>query len=434
MSLVYKNKEDKNMKKQAQLKLIDRTKLQAYLEDEIPVKVICKRLDVSKQTIYREIHRNSIYKNPAVPFRVKCANDPRTCIHLLMRNRCSKDCEHFIQQQCKNVIRFPFICNKCPKKGGCAFPRRYYYANEAQLKYEKQLSDSRKGIKISQDDFEQINNIISPLIKDKGQSLNHILSTHTEIDVSERTLRNWINNGYTDAKNIDLPRKVSFKPKKEYIHRITKPAYIILGRSYRDFKLFCKDNPSFLVSQLDTLEGKKIDSKRILTIHFPSIKFQFGILLNENTPDEVNNKLLFLRKKIGLTLWKKIFPIMLSDNGVEFNRLYEIENDGFGEHLSNVFYCNPYCSSQKGSCEKNHEFFRYIEPKYHSLDHLTQDKVDLIFSHINSLYRSSLNGVRPIDLASAILGEEFLKIINIKKIEPDDVNLTQSLTKKIKTK
>lgn len=245
------------MKKQAQLKLIDRTKLQAYLEDEIPIKVICKRLGVSKQTIYREIHRNSIYKNPAIPYRVKCINDPRTCIHLLIKNRCSRDCEHFIQQQCKNVIRFPFICNKCSKKGGCAFPRRYYYANEAQLKYEKQLSDSRKGIKISQDDFEQINNIISPLIKDKGQSLNHILTTHTEIDVSERTLRNWINYGYTDAKNIDLPRKVSFKPKKDYIHRITKPASVILCRSYRDFKQFCKDNPSLLVSQLDTLEGKK---------------------------------------------------------------------------------------------------------------------------------------------------------------------------------
>ena len=56
-----------------------------------------------------------------------------------------------------------------------------------------------------------------------------------------------------------------------------------------------------------------------------------------------------------------------------------LEDDEFGEYLSNVFYCNPYCSSQKGSCEKNHEFFRYIEPKYHSLDHLTQDKVDLIF-------------------------------------------------------
>lgn len=422
------------MKKQAQLKLIDRTKLQAYLEDEIPIKVICKRINVSKQTIYREIHRNSIYKKANTFYRIKCVNDPRTCVHLAQGDRCTKDCEFFIQQQCKNVTRFPFICNKCPKKANCVLPKRYYYANEAQEKYEKQLSDSRKGIKISQEDFEQINNIISPLIKDKGQSLNHILSSHDEIDVSERTLRNWINNGYTDAKNIDLPRKVAFKPKKEYIHKITKPAFVILGRSYRDYKQFCKNNPSLLISQFDTVEGKKNDIIRILTIHFPSIHFQFGILLKELSTQEVNNKLIELRNKIGNDLWKRIFPIMLSDNGIEFNDFYKLEYDENGEFLSNIFYCDPYRSSQKGACEKNHEFFRYIEPKYHSLDHLTQDKIDLIFSHINSVYRNSLNGIRPIDLAYAILGESFLKAINIKKIEPDDVNLTQSLTKKIKNK
>lgn len=105
-----------------------------------------------------------------------------------------------------------------------------------------------------------------------------------------------------------------------------------------------------------------------------------------------------------------------------------------GEHLSHVFYCNPYCSSQKGACEKNHEFVRYIEPKYSSLDHLDQEKVNSIFSHINSVYRSSLKGVRPIDLAEAILGKKFLDTIGIKRIEPDDVNLTQSLTKKTKHK
>ena len=54
------------MKKQAKLKLIDRINLQTYLEEEIPVKVICKKSNVSKQTIYREIHRNSIYKNPDI--------------------------------------------------------------------------------------------------------------------------------------------------------------------------------------------------------------------------------------------------------------------------------------------------------------------------------------------------------------------------------
>ena len=37
-------------------------KLQTYLEYVIPVNIICKKLDVSKQSIYREIKRNGILK------------------------------------------------------------------------------------------------------------------------------------------------------------------------------------------------------------------------------------------------------------------------------------------------------------------------------------------------------------------------------------
>ena len=48
--------------KNGQLSYQDRVKLQSYLEDEIPVKVICKKLDVAKQCIYREIKRNGILK------------------------------------------------------------------------------------------------------------------------------------------------------------------------------------------------------------------------------------------------------------------------------------------------------------------------------------------------------------------------------------
>ena len=57
-------KEEKIMtrKKGQQLTLEDRVKLQTYLEDGIIIKAICLRLKVSKQTIYREIQRNSIYK------------------------------------------------------------------------------------------------------------------------------------------------------------------------------------------------------------------------------------------------------------------------------------------------------------------------------------------------------------------------------------
>ena len=55
-----------------------------------------------------------------------------------------------------------------------------------------------------------------------------------------------------------------------------------------------------------------------------------------------------------------------------------------------------------------------------------------MFSHINSYYRPGLNGVTQYDLAEMALGKEFLDIIEIKKIEPHNVNLTQPLTKKIK--
>ena len=187
-----------------------------------------------------------------------------------------------------------------------------------------------------------------------------------------------------------------------------------------------------IISQFDTVIGKIGDTQRLLTIHFPTLHFQFGILINNSTSEEVNKVISDLRIKIGTELWKKIFPIMLCDNGTEFNEFYNLEKNENDEKVSNVFYCDPYRSSQKGACERNHEFIRYIEPKYHSLNHLTQEKVNLMFSHINSYYRPGLNGVTPYDLAEMVLGKEFLDIIEIKKIEPKDVNLTQSLTKKIK--
>ena len=422
------------MKRKGKLNFEDRVKLEVYINDGLKATEISKKLKCSKQAIYREIQRNTV-KQKRVSFNGNKCTLMKNCPIGYERTKfCSKQCKYFQQYECPRLQKFPFTCNGCHNKNCCKSSITIFYnSNHAQNLATKRLKETRMGIRISQEDFEQINEIVSPLVKDKKQSLRHILATHTEIDVDERTLRNWIDKGYMDAKPIDLPRKVAFKPKKEYIHRITKPTAIILGRSYRDYREFIKENPELLTCQIDTLEGKKTDINKVLTIHFPSIHFQYGVLIKNINQQKVNDYFINIRENIGINMWKKIFPIILTDNGIEFNDLYQIENEHEnGEHITNVFYCNPYCSSQKGACEKNHEFFRYIEPKYTSLDHLTQEKINLIFSNINSVFRTSLNGVRPIDLAEIVLGKEFLQIIGIKKIEPDEVNLTQSLTKKIK--
>ena len=136
-----------------------------------------------------------------------------------------------------------------------------------------------------------------------------------------------------------------------------------------------------------------------------------------------------LKNKLWLETYKILFQVILTDNGIEFSLLDEIENDENGELITKVFFCDPYKLSQKGSCERNHEFIRYVLPKGVSFDNLNQKDVDLIFSHINSTPRNSLGFKTPFELFKTAFGIEVLRILNINEINKDDVHLKPELIK-----
>jgi IS30 family transposase len=406
-------------KNKSHLTLSKRIKIQACIEKGFSARKTSNICNINVSTIYREIQRNLFYRNNNKG-RALCYKRTNCVERNKNLNNCNSQCPNYVKEVCPNKLKFPFVCNTCNKKHTCNHTRQFYFAEKAHEFSNKRLIETRIGIRISESDFNQIDNIVSPLVL-KKQSLNHILTTHTEIDVSERTLRNWINKGYMQARNIDLPRKVTFKTNRNYVSRVSKPASILDGRMYRDYKKYSKEHPEKLVSQFDTVHGLITDNKTILTIHFPSLSFQFGILLSSCDMDEVNAKLSQLKNNIGVSEWKRIFAIILTDNGPEFNSLHLLETDETNEELSKVFFCDPYKSGQKGSCERNHELFRYIQPKKQSIEYLTQDILNEYFSHINCLYRKGLNGVRPYDLAKTVLGNNFLSAIGIYEVSPDDV-------------
>ena len=429
------------MKKTGQLKYKDRVIIQNCLEENIPIIKICKKLGVSKQTIYREIKRNfkenknnKSFTNPNI---IDCKNR-LFCEHLYNQigkyhELCRNKCDKFIQNYCDKLLKFPFVCNKCIKKGKCRFNGKIYDAEYADKKAKNKLSTSRSSLHICEDEFNYINNIVSPLLIENKQSLSHILTSHPEIKVNERTIRNWIEKGYMSARIHNLPKKVRFNTKKDYQSRIIKPKNILENRTYSDFKKYKKENPHLMISQMDTIVGLITDKQRVLTIHFPSIHFQIGIHLPCKSDRIVIDKLMELKEKISLQKWKDIFPIILCDNGLEFNNLPEIEIDNVnGEIISKVFYTDPYRSNQKAQCERNHEYFRMVLPKHNSFDFLTQELVNSIFSHINCVYRPSLPGVRPYDLALQLFGKEFLDILGIFEVKTDEVKLSKSLVKKYK--
>lgn len=101
-----------------------------------------------------------------------------------------------------------------------------------------------------------------------------------------------------------------------------------------------------------------------------------------------------------------------------------------GEKVVNLFYCEPNCSWQKGSIEKNHEYIRYVLPKGKSFAGLSQEDCFLLASHINSVPRCSLNNSSPYDSAKLFIGEENIIKLSIKCIDNDEINLTHKLLEK----
>ena len=181
---------------------------------------------------------------------------------------------------------------------------------------------------------------------------------------------------------------------------------------------------------MDTVEGLKEESDCFLTLLWRKSKFMLIFKLESQTTNEVSRIFKTLQKNIPLDIYKKLFQVIITDNGHE---LFDVNNieciQSTGEYVTHLFFCDPHASYQKGILEKNHEFIRYILPKGLSLKNINQDDCHLIMNNINSLCRDSLNGKSPYEAMLFLCNEYILKILNCYYIEPDQIILNKKLLK-----
>ena len=342
--------------------------------------------------------------------------------------RCIKRCNNFKEIICPNLKKFPWVCNGCPQHIKCRLNKYYYYSDIAQKDYLLTLKESREGINLTSDEFNELDHLITSQLKGKCQPIAHIVHSN-DLPVSERTIYNYFENGYFTAKNADLRRKVTYKKRK-----VSKESPVVIrknkkDRSYKDYQKFIEDNPDISIVQMDTVEGKSNENGFLLTLHFVKYKFQLAYYIHEQKKENVINVINHIYHIIGLEMFSKMFGVILTDNGKEFADPIPIEiTPDTGEHRTKVFYCDPLASRQKGACEKNHEYIRYVIPKFTSLLNLSQDKIDLMMSHINSTIRPS-NRACPCDFMALEYGTEVLDSLKIKKIDSKLVTLCPKLIK-----
>ena len=192
-------------------------------------------------------------------------------------------------------------------------------------------------------------------------------------------------------------------------------------------------NPNASIVEMDTVIGTQggKGGKCFLTLLFRQYNFMLIYLLPYKKSRFVTEIFNHLKELLGINEFKRLFEVILTDNGTEFSDPESIEfNMNTGEKISSVFYCDPNCSWQKGSIEKNHEYIRYILPKGTSFASLTQDDCYLIASHINSTPRLSLNNHSPYEASLIFLGKENINKFKIKRIDYDDINLSYRLLRK----
>ena len=368
---------------------------------------IGKAIEKDRTTISKEIKRNRYLKS-------------FTCNEPYNKRNIQKAID-----ECPKLLKCPYVCNTCKSKGGCRKNKLYYQSNVADEHYKSNLVSSRQGIDIKPEIIEEIEQSIVPLIKNKKHSINQIYLNHSDIlFFSKPTFYKYIDLGVISLTNLDLPKKVKYKERKNNQEHENKRSLALLkGRSYDDYLQFILKHNKMNKCQMDTVIGTLDSSKVLLTIIDVNTHFMFIKLLDKKDIKSVNNAWDSIKNNLDIKLYSKLFRIVLTDNGSEFFDPLHIELDyNTGKKVSNVFYCKPYSSWQKGCIEKNHEFIRKVFPKGTNFDDFDEYIIKQLEDNINNIPRDSLNGETPYNLLNKKY-PEIIKCLNCSYIKPDDVTL-----------
>lgn len=418
--------------KNLHLTVQERIIIEKGIENGSTKAAIALTIGKDKSTVGKEIkkHRELVHKSS---YKINCAN-MKNCSH----NHVCDNCADFKPFTCNRRDRSPGACNGCSKYTYCRYDKYRYKADFSHKKYREDLVDSRTGINMSYEECKAMADIIVPFIK-AGHSPYHIVTNHPELNISEKTLYSYIENGIFrefGLLDIDLriktKRKITKKASNKYKKREDKK--YLNGRTYDDFINYTAENKNLSVVEMDTVYNNGSTGPFMQTFKFLDYSFMFIVYQEEKTAKSMVEGVDLLEKILGEDLFSEEVAIIKTDRGSEFCDAEGFEKEENESRRTRIFYCDPMASGQKGSLENNHKEIRYICPKENDLKDLglnSQEKANLIVSHINSQSKEHLKGKSPLEVMEFMnpaLYQKF-KDFGIERINKDNIVLKPYLLK-----
>ena len=222
------------------------------------------------------------------------------------------------------------------------------------------------------------------------------------------TLYSYIDKGvFRNISNKNLLRK-SKKRKYKKIQRAKKLPRIDHSIEKRPKEI--QDRTTFGHWELDSVIGTQMKGKTILSFTERKTRMQLILIAKDKSAASTVNALNHIERKIGTRNFRKIFKSFTCDNGTEFSNTVGMEFSPSGKQRTTVYYCHPYCSSERGSNENQNGFIRRFIPKGTAISKYTPGEIKKIQDFINQYPRGIFDYK-----SSATLFESELRKIGIQK-------------------
>lgn len=330
------------MRKYKQLNRDDRIKIEALYNEGLNQSEIARRLNVDKSTICREI-KKGLY-------------------------------EHL--DDYRDILKYSY--------------------DKAQIITELNLS--RRGVQsLKIENHEEYAKFIENEVLHKKSpqvALENAKKEGFSFSICVNTFYNYIESGYFENISLkSLPQRHKRKKRKIKVYKVLRTDAPTIDERPEEIET----RQIFGHWEMDTVKGRRGTTKGCLLV-LTERKTRNEIIhyMKNQKAESVVEFLNYLETVYGDD-FKKIFKTITVDNGVEFanyeGMVYSLHLDlkGQQQKRTEIYYCHPYASWERGSNENNNRMIRRFIPKGKDFDRITTEQIKEIENWINNYPRRMFN-------------------------------------------
>lgn len=270
--------------------------------------------------------------------------------------------------------------------------RKEYCADFAQRDYVNQSKNKGPDLKIGKD-HKLAKYIEKKIVKEKYSPdavIGEIKQKKKKFDTSicTKTLYNYIDQGvFANITNKDLPIK---KNKKKGKYKKVKISHRNLkGTSIEERPKSIETREVYGHWEMDCVVGKRKGSGcALLVLTERKYREQLIIKMPNQKQKSVIKALDNLEKEYG-NEFIKVFKTITVDNGTEFLNYKSMERSikNSKKQRTQIYYCHPYSSWERGSNENANRFIRRFIPKGTNIAKFSHEMIKFIQDWINNYPR-----------------------------------------------